>query len=406
MQNLINSIKAKLTNANKNNQAKTKIRAYSKKNIQPIWMNRDYGQFADEAYRKNVIAHRCINMLAQTAASVHWNVYQHKNGKITEICSHPLSNLLKKPHPNCAGAEFFENIYSYKLISGNAYILVIKNNKNIPVELYSLRPDRVQVIPSDNLMPAGYRYQVDSNYKDYMVDKITGQSNILHIKNFHPMSDFYGLSPIEAAAYSIDQHNNAAMWNQSLLQNGARPSGALIYKARNDNMSDDLSQEQFEQLKGQIEENFSGSKNSGKPLLLTGGLEWQEMSMSNKDMDFMEAKHSSAREIALAFGVPPQLLGIRGDNTYSNMQEARLALWEETIMPMLDHLKDALNNWLVPMYHDENIYIDYDRDQISALSPRRDNLWQRVNDADFLSINEKREILGFSALSNVDSLNN
>jgi HK97 family phage portal protein len=115
-------------------------------------------------------------------------------------------------------------------------------------------------------------------------------------------------------------------------------------------------------------------------------------------MDFIEAKHSSAREIALAFGVPPQLLGMPGDNTYSNMQEARLALWEETVMPMLDHVKDALNNWLVPMYGDHNLYIDYDKDKISALSSKREHLWQRINDANFLNDNEKREILGFESV--------
>lgn len=131
-------------------------------------------------------------------------------------------------------------------------------------------------------------------------------------------------------------HQQSSYWNHLLLQNGARPSGALIVKDSNGYLSD----EQFERLQTQLSEKFSGNSNAGKPLLLEGGLGWQEMSINPKDMDFIESKNSAAREIALAFGVPPQLLGINGDNTYSNMQEARLALWEETLIPLLDKIAD------------------------------------------------------------------
>ncbi|WP_458694298.1 phage portal protein [Wolbachia endosymbiont (group A) of Andrena hattorfiana] len=138
------------------------------------------------------------------------------------------------------------------------------------------------------------------------------------------MNDWYGLSPIEAAAYSIDQYNQAGAWNQAMLQNGARPSGAIVVKSAKDGSGGSLSQEQYQRLKEQINDHYSGSVNAGRPILLEGGLEWKEMSLSPRDMDFIESKHSSARDIALAFGVPPQLLGIPGDNTYSKLVEARL----------------------------------------------------------------------------------
>src|SRR5205085_3983833 len=111
-----------------------------------------------------------------------------------------------------------------------------------------------------------------------------------------------------------------------------------------------LSEEQYNRVKLQIDEQFTGAANAGRPLLLEGGLDWKEMSLTPKDMDFVEAKNSSARDIALAFGVPPQLLGIPGDNTYSNLQEARLALWEQTVVPLEQCTADALNNWLIPMF--------------------------------------------------------
>ena len=166
-----------------------------------------------------------------------------------------------------------------------------------------------------------------------------------------------------------------------------------------------MSDDQYVRIKEQLEEVFMGSKNSGRPLLIEGGLEWQEMSMSPKDMDFIEEKNSAARDIALAIGVPPQLLGIPGDNTYSNMQEARLALWEETIIPLLDHLTDSLNHWLVPMFG-EGIHLEYNVNDISGLSSRREKIWTRIENASFLSINEKRQMVGLSPIKGCDSVDN
>ncbi|GAT77837.1 HK97 family phage portal protein, partial [Ehrlichia ruminantium] len=210
-----------------------------------------------------------------------------------------------------------------------------------------------------------------------------------HIKNFHPLNDWYGLSPIEAASYSIDQHNQAGSWNQAMLQNGARPSGALIVNAKNTN-NGSLTQEQYNRLKAQVDDFYSGPRNAGRPILLEGGLEWKEMSLS---------KHSSARDIALAFGVPPQLLGIPGDNTYSNLIEARLSLWEQTVLPHLDNIISHFNNWLTPKFGN-NIFLSYDKDSISVLTEKRKQLWQYVENATFMTINEKRAAFGLPPLDN------
>src|SRR5262249_6059682 len=146
-----------------------------------------------------------------------------------------------------------------------------------------------------------------------------GVPPILHLTCFHPLDDHYGLSSLEAAAVAVDTHNAAASWNKALLDNAARPSGALVYAGPDGAV---LSDNQFQRLKRELEDTYQGAVNAGRPLLLEGGLDWKAMSLSPKDMDFMEAKHAAAREIALAFGVPPMLLGIPGDNTYSNYQEA------------------------------------------------------------------------------------
>lgn len=354
----------------------------------PVWMRRDYGRFAEEAYIRNVIAHRCISLIARNAASVAWQLFNRE----TQIKEHPVLALLAKPNPCCAGPEFFESVHTARMIGGNAYILAVTDGGGRVRELHSLRPDRVMVVAGKEDMPAGYHYTVGKSVRHYPVDRLTGRSAVLHLKHFHPLDDWYGLSPVESAAYSIDQHNQAAVWNQALLQNGARPTGALVVKGADMALDED----QFTRLKAQINEQFSGAANAGRPLLLEGGLEWKEMSLSPKDMDFIEAKHSAARDIALAFGVPPQILGIPGDNTYSNLAEARLALWEHTILPLLDHIAAALNLWLLP-YFGADLKLSYDADAISALAPRRERVWSRIKNADFLTDEEKRAMVGIKS---------
>lgn len=364
--------------------------------------NSDYSSLADEAYSKNVIVYRAINLIANSAASVPWKLHMKKNDKKHEIHDHAILDLLHRPNPICSGASFFQNLYAYKLISGNSFIYSIVRGKT-PFELHLLRPDRVKVEPGNAGIPKFYKYQIGEKEVKISVDKLSGKSDILHIKSFNPLDDYLGMSSLSSAAFSIDQHNESSKWNLAMLKNAARPSGALIMKSGSMDQ-DFLTKEQFDAVKEQLSEVYCSSNNTGRPILLQGGLEWQELSLSPKDMDFIEAKHSSARDIALSFGVPPQLLGIPGDNTYSNMQEARLALWEETILPLLDHVTDALNNWLVPMF-DSNLVLYYDIDEISALGARREKLWSRIENATFLTINEKRKFVGLSPIEGKDELN-
>jgi HK97 family phage portal protein len=226
----------------------------------------------------------------------------------------------------------------------------------------------------------------------------SGPAPLLHIRAFHPLDDHYGLPPIGAAMVSLDVHNAATAWNKALLDNGARPSGALVYSG-----AQGLSDEQFERLRRELEDGYQGVRNAGRPLLLEGGLDWKAMALTPKDMDFIEAKLMAAREIALAFGVPPMLLGVPGEATYANYQEASRALWRQTIIPLAQRIADALGTWLLPAWGDE-LSLALDLDQVSALHGEREALWDRVNRADVLTVNEKRAALGYQPLEGGDVL--
>jgi len=119
------------------------------------------------------------------------------------------------------------------------------------------------------------------------------------------------------------------------------------------------------------------------------------MGYSPRDMDFVDGRNSAARDIALAFGVPPMLLGIPGDNTYSNYAEANRAFTRQTVLPLINRVLDAFSAWLQPRFGaDLNIAIDQDR--VEGLSQERNAVWERMGNAEFLSDAEKRQAVGYS----------
>ncbi|MFV9838433.1 MAG: phage portal protein [Aaplasma endosymbiont of Hyalomma asiaticum] len=378
------------------------ISSFLESHREAIWEERGYANFAQNGYIKNVIAFRSIHMIASAAGSVSLTLNKITKSGIFQVAHHPILKLLSRPNNTMTRSELIEGIVTYRLISGNAYILSIDNASQVPHELHLLRPDRVEIALKGCALI--YKYVVNDSVYEFKVNNPKNSHDLLHLKNFHPLNDWYGLSTIEAAAYSIEQHNQAGAWNQAMLQNGARPSGALVVNNK-DGRSNSLSHEQYQRLKSQIENFYSGYTNSGRPILLEGGLEWREMSLSPKDMDFIESKNISSREIALAFGVPPQLIGIPGDNTYSNLSEARLALWEQTVIPHLESIISHLNSWLVPRFNN-NLFLSYDKESISVLTEKRQRLWQYVQNATFMTINEKRSAFGLHPISGGNTLQN
>ena len=315
-----------------------------------------------------------------------------------ELDEHPFLSLLAAPNPRDAGAGFLEAVASHLLIAGNAYVECVLI-EDAPRELHPLRPDRMQVVPGANGWADAYDYSVDGKSVRFRQDRRPVRP-ILHLTFFHPLDDHYGLAPMEAAAVALDIHNAAGQWNKALLDNAARPSGALVYAGDQAHLSD----AQFARLKSELEENFQGAANAGRPMLLEGGLDWKALSLSPRDMDFSESKAAAAREIALAFGVPPMLIGLPGDATYANYQEANRAFWRQTVTPLAQRIASALLHWLKPAWRDaQGLDVRIDLDALSALSDERKALWERVLSAGgVLTEDEQRMALGYGAKGRMD----
>jgi HK97 family phage portal protein len=284
-----------------------------------------------------------------------------------------------------------ETVAAQLLLHGNAFVQIIGDAEGEPAELFALRPERVAIEADAGGWPAAYVYKAGEAKTRLAARDGLGRPSIVHLKAMHPLDDHYGLGCLGAAAGAVAIHNAATKWNKALLDNAARPSGALTFEPGD---GATLSADQYRRLKEELEASFQGTLNAGRPMLLEGGLKWQAMSLSPADMDFVGLKAAAAREIALAFGVPPMLLGLPGDATYANYREANRALWRLTILPLAEKILAGISGALGAWWPSVRLMLDVD--QVTALAEDRERLWAQVSGADFLSADEKREMLGFA----------
>lgn len=333
----------------------------------------EFSSLCREGFAKNPIVYRCVRLIAENAASV------------------PLGDWLADVLP----LDQLERFYGYLQVAGEAYLEAVDFDENI-IEIRALRPDYVKSLTDRAGRPAGFELLRGEARQIVRRDPLTGRCNLFAHRLFNPLDD-QAQSPLQAAATSVDLHNQGTRWAKSLLDNSARPSGALIYSGQ---AGSQLTPDQIERLKSELEAGFTGPARAGRPMVLEGGLDWKTMGLSPSDMDFAQGRREAARDIALAFGVPPMLLGIPGDNTYSNYAEANRAFWRQTIVPLVNKTAHLLSAWLEAWPDEEGerrVRPDYDR--VPALSDERAALWTRLGSASFLTESERRDLAGLPPLS-------
>ena len=350
------------------------------------WSPRDAVSLARIGYAGNPVGFRCVKLIAEAAAAL--PLVCQDEGRRYE--AHPLLSLIARPNPAQGRSELFEALYGQLMLSGNAYVEAVGADGMLPAELHVLRSDRMSVVPGGDGWPVAYEYAVGGRKHRFQLGDVP---QVTHLKSFHPQDDHYGLSPLQAAAMAIDVHNSASRWSKALLDNAARPSGAIVY--RGEGGQGTMSTDQYDRLVAEVEANHQGARNAGRPMLLEGGLDWKPMGFSPSDMEFQKTKEAAAREIALAFGVPPMLLGIQGDATYANYQEANRAFYRLTVLPLAGKVCGHLADWL-SAHLGETVGLKPDLDQVPALAAEREAQWRAIGSASFLSDAEKRSMLGLA----------
>lgn len=342
------------------------------------WSPKHYGALAKEGFQKNPIAYRCVRLLSAAAASVSFKTNQPDIGQLL-----------------AENSDALERFYGHLQVGGVAFLQMVLHG-DVPKKLLAVRPDAVSVRQGIHGVPTRFDVSENGQTRHLPIDPLTGRSVMMSLSLFNPLDTQGGYSPLAAASQAVDIHNEGGRWTKSLLDNSARPSGALIFNGGDGRHN--LSHDQFERLKSELEGAYSGARHAGRPMVLEGGLDWKAMSLTPADMDFLEARREAAREIALAMGVPPMLLGIPGDVTYANYKEANLAFWRQTIIPLVRKTGQELGIWLRP-FTDDGLTIEPDLDTIPALSTERAALWARLEQASFLTDAEKRVLAGMEVRS-------
>lgn len=353
------------------------------------WTPHDYENFAKETYLKNVIAYRCIDELSTSVASVPWGVFiEKKSGRKEQIKENDWYELIKRPNPEESWPFLMLKLTAFLTMAGNSFLRQIRPmsgpNIMMPQELWTLRPDRLKIL-KDNGYLNGFEYTIDDKTQTWYVDKITGKCEVLQLKTFHPTNDWWGAAVTEPIAREIDTSNEMTEWNKKLLENEGRP-GMIV------TVNGTLDDKAYDRLEKSLKDK-SGAQGAGDNLILESelGISAQPYGWSPLDLDFIEGGRELARRICNGYNIPPQLIGIPGDNKYANYQEARFHFYEGPVTWKLNYYKGELNNWFYE--RKEKIFLDYITDELPAFAPKRDKLWDRANNSNFLTINEKREMV-------------
>ena len=359
-----------------------------------------YESYAKNAYKNTATVYFCISLIAQKATTIPIKLYTKEEEKADrkEVKNHPILKLLEKPSANVDYYEWLERIVTFYLLGGNA-IQEPNIVDGVVRELNVYNPKNVEynVTGNDKLLSYTIKDE-DGNDNIYNVNQVNKSSDLLHWKNIDPLVEYKGSSSLSSARTSIDIQNTGDSHNYNTLKNQARPSGALSYRP-GDGQPLSLDDEAFERLKQEINTQFSGDANAGKPLLLEGGLEWVQMSLNAKDLDYVNSRHTTMKDICRAMKVPSSLLGIEGDTAYNNMRESKELLWENAIIPMMRRYISHLNTELLPLFDkSEGLELGMDLSLIPDLSIKQERIWDRIKSASHLTIDEKRKMTGFEPL--------
>lgn len=304
-----------------------------------------------QQYGKSLYVTTCISKIAEKVASVDLEVYKVLNsrGDMKEMEVSPILDLLYKPNPFQTRSEFWEITVINLKCTGDAYWLKIRNKGGKVVELWNLRPDLVQIDTDPEVFIKRYKFmKADGTTIDFE------KEDVIHFKYPDPLSQYFGLSPIKSASRRIQTEEHATQYQRDFFLNSARPD-ALIK-----NKSGTLSAQQTDDLREGWNKKYKGLKNSNKVAVLHGDLEYQQISISQREMDYIESMKFTRDDILAAFKVPKPIVAIVDDVNRANSETAMFIFLSETIKPEVARIVEKINEELViPDFGDE-FYVDFE----------------------------------------------
>lgn len=304
------------------------------------WPGLPEGAAASAVYRQSPWVYIAVNRIAESGALVPLHVQRLEGERRIEVEDHPLERLLADPNPYLSRFELFEQTLGMLELTGNAYWLLIGDAQGRPAEIWPLRPDRVSIVPDPQRYVRGYLYEAAGQ------QIALGPVEVVHFRRWHPASDYYGLSALEAARLAVSSDRAMAEWNRSTFgRDKGVPAGIVSIK-------EPVSDADYERIKYEWRQSYGGTQRR-TAFLRGSAVEWQHIGLSHTDLDFLQGRRAHRDEILNIFGVP---VGLVSENaTEANARVAERMFIERTLWPKLVRMAQKITQELLPFYPGRHI---------------------------------------------------
>lgn len=357
----------------------------------PQYTTVNYKGIALEGYKSNFIINRCMQEIIKGCIQLKWKVKKYNsNGEVEEINNHPAIGIIEKPNKLYGQSELIKRAIAFYYIGGEAPFHKIMTNNKVK-ELYVYRPDKIKFEITGNVEnPYTNIYYKSNTEIPIEADKF------MIWKNFNPLDEFDGLGrgmgTLEPVLRNGDLLNEMLNWNISLLQNGGNLSGVI-------NLIDGISDSEFDRAKKEVKNQYQGTDNVGKYMLLSGASSFTAIGTNPKDMDWIQGKESVIQDICYGLGVDPIIIGLNKSASYNNKNEAEKGLYTKVVIPLMRELADQLGPFLELQ---EGEYLDIDYSHIPVLQTDMKELADALSKAKDMTINEKRQKRGLEPINGGD----
>lgn len=296
-----------------------------------------------------------VNRTAKAEASVEWHLYRKaKSGKKddrTEVTSHAALDLWNRPNEFYTQSVFVEAGAQHKLLTGEQWWVIASDPRfpDLPLELWPVRPDRIQPVPHPEEFLTGYMYTGPDGQEVALRKR-----DVIFIRTPHPTDPYRGIGPVQALLTDLDAVRYSAEWNRNFFLNSAEPGGII-------EVPNGLSDPEFDQLRDRWNDQHKGVANAHRVAILEHG-KWVDRKFTQRDMQFVELRNIGREVIREAFGFPKPMTGAVDDVNRSNADAGAVMFARWLVCPDLEAVRDALNHQLLPRFGRAGEGLEFDFD--------------------------------------------
>jgi len=337
-----------------------------------------------QAYERSLYVHACISKIAENTSAIELELFNILNSKgdTEQVYFHPVLDLLYRPNPFQTKTEFWKIADINLKSSGNCFWLKIRNESGQVVELWNLRPDRMTIVGSEESFISHYEFNTPNGRV-----ALIPPDDIIHFKEPTPLDEYLGVSVLKPAAKRVDSEDFSASYQRDFFLNNARPDALLKFPYN-------LKPHQKAEIKDNWEDRHRGIGASSRFGVLEGGLEYQQVSLTQKEMDYIESMKFLRDDILVAFQVPKPIIAVTDDVNRANAETAMFIFLSQTIKPEMGYFVEKLNQQLIIPDYDDSLVLGF-------VDPTPENEELKIKQFEsglannYLLINEVRNKLGF-----------